>query len=278
MKSRVFLSYASADEHFAHMIRDALLRANISTVVDPFSLSAGDSISASISKAIAASDFMIILVSPDALKSQWMMREMETLTSLEWQQRAITVIPVKVRPCVVPQYLSRWHALDLTRSLPRGLERLVGMVRLAPSIDLSRLGGQEFEHLVYELLRAYGFRKIRHGDTWQHRAFDFIAEYHGKDPFGRESTEQWVIEAKASRNRTDISALKEFIGSFSYRHERHTALFVTATQLTSAAKEWIASLQKQSAPRLLVLEGTDIVRLLLGKPKVAEKFFPPEGI
>jgi len=174
--------------------------------------------------------------------------------------------------------LSRWHALDLTRSPPRGLERLVDMVRLAPSIDLARLGGSEFEHLVYDLLWAYGFRKIRHGDTLQDRGFDFIAEYRGKDPFGRDTTEQWVIEAKASRNRTDISALKEFIGSFSYRIERHTALFVTATQLTSAAKEWIASLQKQNAPRLLVLEGTDIVRLLLGKPKVAEKFFPPEGI
>lgn len=278
MKSRVFLSYSSADEQFAHMIRDTLLHANIKTVVDPFRLDAGDSISSVISKAIAASDFMIILVSPDALRSQWMMREMETLTSLEWQQRAITVIPVKVRPCVVPQYLSRWRALDLTRSLPKGLERLVSMVRLAPNIDLARLRGAEFERLVFELLRAYGFRKIRHRDTWQDKGFDFIAEYKGKDPFGRETKEQWIIEAKASRNRTDISALKEFIGSFSYRQERRTALFVTATQLTTAAKEWIESIQKQNAPRLLVLEGTDIVRLLLGKPKVAEKFFPHEEV
>lgn len=201
------------------------------------------------------------------------MREMEALTSLEWQQRAITVIPVKVCPCVVPLYLSRWNALDLTRSLERGLERLVRMVRLAPAIDLARLNGSEFEQLVYELLRAYGFHKIRHGETWQDTGIDFIAEYKGKDPFGRDTTEHWIISAKASRNRTDISALKEFIGSFSYRHERHTALFVTATQLTSAAKEWIGSLQKQRGPRLLVLEGTDIVRLLLGKSRVAEKFF-----
>lgn len=277
MKSKIFLSYASPDEQYAQMIRDALTRHNLLTIVDPFSLSAGDSIFGSITKAIAASDFMIILVSPDALKSDWMLREMETLTALEWQQRAITVIPVKVRPCVVPQYLSRWHALDLTRSLQRGLDRLVSMVRLAPNIDLAQLDGKKFENLVYELLKAYGFRKIRQGDTWQDRGFDFIAEYAGKDPFGRERTEQWIVEAKASHNQTDISALKHFIGSFSYRTESHTALFVTATQLTSAAKEWIASLHKQGAPPLLVLEGTDIVRLLLNKPKVAQKFFPTEG-
>jgi hypothetical protein len=278
MKSRVFISYTSADVHFAHSIQDAILRTPGATVIDLFNLSAEDSISASISNAIAASDFMIILVSPDALHAQWMIHEMETLTSIEWQQRAITVIPVKVRPCVVPQYLSRWPALDLTRSFERGLEQLVAMVQLAPAIDLSRLNGFEFENLIYELLRAYRFRKIRHGATLQDRRFDFIAEYQRKDPFGRNTTEQWVIEAKASRNRTDISTLNDFIGSFSYRRERHTALFVTATQLTSAAKEWIESLQKENAPRLIVLEGTDIVRLLLEKPKVAEKFFPREGI
>ena len=278
MKSRVYLSYASEDEQFAIMIRDALYHANISTVIDAFRLSAQDSLAASISKAIAAYDFIIILVSPDTLKSQWMMHEMEALASLEWQQRAIIVLPVKVRPCIVPQYLSRWHALDLTRSPHRSLERLVNMVRLAPSIDLSRLGGHEFEDLIYELLRTYGFRKIRSGDMWNDKGFDFVVEYKGKDPFGRESIEQWVIQVKASRNRTDISALKGFISSFSYRHERYTALFVTATQLTSAAKEWIASFQKRNAPRLLVLEGTDIVRLLLEKPKVAEKFFPLEGV
>lgn len=277
MKSRVFISYAAPDEHYARMIRDALSRDNVSTFVDQFSLSIGDSINSAIGKAIAASDFMIILVSPDALASEWMRREMETLTSLDWQQRAITVIPVKVRPCVVPQYLSRWHALDLTRSPPRGIERLVAMVRVAPAIDLARLDGRRFEHLVYELLKAYGFRKIRSGESWQDRGFDFVAEYTGKDPFGRDTTEQWLVEAKVSRNQTDISALRHFIGSISYRSERNTGLFVTATQLTSAAREWIASLQKQGAPRLLVLEGTDIVRLLLSKPKVAEKFFPVEG-
>ena len=277
MKSKVFISYASPDEHFARMIRNALSRDNVSTVVDQFSLSIGDSISNAISTAIAASDFMIILVSPDALASEWMMREMETLTSLDWQQRAITVIPVKVRPCIVPQYLSRWHTLDLTQSLSRGIERLVAMIRVAPAIDLACLDGKRFENLVYELLKAYKFRKIRSGESWQDCGFDFVAEYTGKDPFGRTTIEQWIVEAKVSRNQTDISALRQFIGSISYRQERNTALFVTATQLTSAAKEWIESLHKQVEPRLIVLEGTDIVRLLLSKPKVAEKFFPVEG-
>lgn len=278
MKPKIFLSYTHKDEYFVRLIRDAFLHANMSTAMDLFSFSEGDSISVSISNAIAASDFMIILISPEALKSQWMMREMETLTSLEWQQRAITVIPVKVRPCVVPKYLSQLHALDLTRSLPKGIERLVNMVRLAPSIDLLNLRGHDFEYLVHELLRAYGFRKIRRTDSWQDRGFDFVAEYHGKDPFGRLTIEQWVIEAKATRNRTDISALKEFIGSFSYRNEHQTALFVTTTQLTSAAKEWITALQKKNFQRLLILEGTDITRLLLGKPKVAKKFFLEEAI
>lgn len=277
MKSRVFLSYSIADEHFARQIRDAFESANLPVAVNPFGLSPEDSISNSISKAIAASDFMILLVSPDALRSQWMMRELEALTSREWQQRAITVIPVKVQPCVVPQYLSRWHVLDLTRSMHRGLERLVNMVRVAPRIDLSHLTPSEFEGLVYQLLRAYGFRKIKHEFASHDRGFDFMAEYTTKDPFGRNTTEQWIIEAKASRNKTDISALQAFIGFSSWRQERLSALFVTATQLTSAAKEWISSLQKQNAPRLIVLEGTDINRLLLGRPKVAERFFPEEG-
>jgi hypothetical protein len=276
MKSRVFLSYSLADQPFAHQIQAALASANVRVAIEPFGLSPGDSISESIGKAVAASDFMILLISPDSLKSDWMLREVEALTSGEWQQRAITIIPVKVRACVVPKYLSQWHVIDLSRSLDRGLERLVNVVRIAPYIDLSRLGGVDFERLVYELLRAYGFRRIKHVYGSQDRGFDFLAELHAKDPFDRETTEQWTIQVKSSRNKTDISALQEFFGSSSWRPEKPNALFVTATQLTSAAKEWISSMPKHNVPRLIILEGTDITRLLLGKPKVAERFFPTD--
>jgi hypothetical protein len=276
MKPRVFLSYSIADARFAHQIQGALVRANVRVAIEPFGLSPRDSISESISKAVAASDFLILLISPDSLKSDWMTHEVEALASGEWQQRAITVIPVKIRPCVVPKYLAQWHVIDLSRSLDRGLERLVNVVRIAPHIDLSKLRGEEFVRLVYELLRAYGFRRIKHAYGAPDRGFDFMAELHAKDPFGRETTEQWTIQVKSSRNKTDISALKEFFGFSSWRPEKPNALFVTATQLTSAAKEWISSMPKHNVPRLIILEGTDITRLLLGKPKVAERFFPAD--
>src|SRR5688500_12625133 len=129
MKPRVFLGYSIADERFAHQIQDALVRANVRVAVEPFGLSPRDSISESISKTVAASDFLILLISPESLKTEWMTHEVEALASGEWQQRAITVIPVKVRPGIVPKYLAQWHVIDLSRSLDRGLERLVNVVR-----------------------------------------------------------------------------------------------------------------------------------------------------
>jgi len=274
MKARIFLGYSTADESFAREIQRALVKANVRVAVQPFELSHGDSISDSISKAITTSEFVILLISPDSLRSDWMMREVESLTSREWQQRAITVIPVKIRPCVVPKYLSEWHVIDLSRSFERGLDRLVNVMRIAPNIDISRLGEAEFERLVYELLRAYGFRKIKHSFSAHDRGVDFMGEFHARDPFGRDIAEQWVIQIKTSRNKTDIHALQEFISFSSWRSEQPNALFITTTQLTSAAKEWIATFPKHNVRRLIILEGTDINRLLLGKPKVAEKFFP----
>jgi hypothetical protein len=279
-RTKVFLSHAHEDAEVADRIGQALQEAGVSAFYHQLGLSPGDSINRAISSELSASDFVVLLLSPAALQSSWMMEEVETLARSEWRQRAISLIPVKIRPCRIPDFLYKWSIIDATRSFSRGMEKLVQVLRVAPYIDLYYLKPPQFEELVIALLKAYGFRKVKRASFMDEYAFDIVAEYRTKDPFGRSEVQEWLIEVKyhAGKIKTDISALREFLGAIALRKERAQALFVTASQLTSAAREWIESLDKRNAPPLTVLEGTDVIRLLLAKPRVANKFFGlPEG-
>jgi len=272
-RTKVFLSYAHEDSEQAEKMRLALQNEGVSAFHDRLGLLPGDSISSKISSELSAADFIVLLLSPAAIRSSWMMEELESLARFEWRQRAITLIPVKIRPCRTPEFLSKGQVIDATRSFTKGIERLVNVLHIAPEIDLNTLTPPKFEELVIELLKAHGFRKVKRASFINDYAFDIVAEYKTKDPFGRPITQEWLVEIKAFSRKTDIGALRSFLGSIALRKERSQALFITSSQLTSAAREWIQSLDRIGAPPLTVLEGTDIIRLLLAKPTVANKFF-----
>ena len=277
-KTKVFLSHAHEDADVANRIRQALQEAGVSAFYDQLDLSPGDSINRAISAELSASDFVVLLLSPAALQSSWLMEEVESLARSEWKQRAISLILVKIRPCRIPDFLYKWSIIDATRSFSRGMEKLVQVLRVAPYIDLYYLKPPQFEELVMALLKAYGFRRFKRAPFMDEYAFDIVAEYRTKDPFGRSEVQEWLVEIKSHAGKTDISTLREFLGAIALRKERTQALFVTASQLTSAAREWIESLEKRTTLPLTVLEGTDVIRLLLAKPEVANKFFGlPEG-
>jgi hypothetical protein len=272
-KPKVFLSYHREDADVADRLRSAMQNAGMSAFVEQFSLSPQDSIGKALSSGISASDFIVVLLSPAALHSSWMVEELKSLTSSEWRQRAISLILVKIRPCQIPEFLSGWVTIDATRSFPKGIEKLVELLCTATKINLYQLGPHQFEDLVIDLLKAYGFRNVKRAPFIHESGIDIFTEYRTKDPFGRPQVQDWVVEVKSHTQKTDISSLREFLGAISLRKERIHALFVTSSQLTSAAREWIEGLDKKGAPPLTVLEGTNVIGLLLEKPKVIQKYF-----
>ena len=268
-----FISYSHHDAAIADRIARQLTEANIRIFQDKISLEQGASISKAIRSELAASDYLILLLSPDAIQSHWLMHELEYAIEKDWRERAITVIPVKIRPCKVPTYIASWSLIDATRNLDSAINMLIEILRVAPNVSFDRFSPSEFEKFIYDFLKEFKFRKIQPARGFQDYDYDFIAIYDDKDPFGRKESVEWLIEVKVHRNRTDLSSLHSFAGTLSLKGESARGLFITSSQLTSSAREWLEQTQRTGGPKISVLEGTELRRLVLFKKRLINKYF-----
>ncbi len=274
-QARVFLSYSVSDRLYAELIFEELQSSSTPVFIDRVNLGQGEQLLSAMRSQIAASDFLVLLLSPDALESAVVRRELEYALSTDLRQRSITVVPIKVKPCEVPAYMEQWTVLDATRDLNRGIKRLSQLLKAAPKVQLDSLSPQRFEELVGELLRSYGFRNVETARPSMDFGYDFSAQSVQHDPFGRPEVVEWIIQVKSSRLQTDTSTLRAFLGALSLRNER--GLFVTSSQLTSPAKSWLDYATKPGAPRISFLEGTDVRRLVMAKPRLIKSFFGGKG-
>lgn len=110
---QIFLSYASADRDVAQKIAEKLRQSNLRVWFDAYKLQAGDSLTARIQDAIMAGDYLVVLLSPDSVRSQWMKRELNASLSLELQSRTITILPVLIADGEIPSALAEIRHIDL---------------------------------------------------------------------------------------------------------------------------------------------------------------------
>ena len=94
--SQVFLSYDSTDREFAAEVSSRLSEEGIAVFDPADEIYPGDNGPLKIGKALQKCDAMIVLLSPDAMKSEWVRQEIDfALGSLNYKNR---LFPVLVRP------------------------------------------------------------------------------------------------------------------------------------------------------------------------------------
>lgn len=234
----------------------------------------GEEIAGALRGHLAASDYILLLLSPEALSSQWVQYELEYAVEKDWHQRAINVIPIKVKPCKIPSYLDSSIVIDATRDFDKGARRVAELLKNTPLVQFERMNGLDFERFVIDFLKAYGFKNITRPRSHGGSQYDFVARSRQKDPFGRSSTVEWIIEIKAFRHISDVGFLQHFLGAVSFRGAQ--GLYITTGQLTTPAKQLLEESEHFKGPKIAVLEGTDIRRLTLAKPRLVNKFFASE--
>ena len=272
-RPKIFISYSRQDIEVANIILDRLHQANFKPLNTPIESNSIDSIKTTIRNQIYSSDYFIILISQSALKSEWVKFEMEQVVSKEWSQREIIVLPIKIEPCNMPEYLKEFQWLDMSKNFELGMKKMIVQLEMALKFDLRKLNENNFENLIFDLLKAYGFKERKmhlFRDEWE---YDLIAHFPRKDPFGRIENETWIIEIKAEKYKTELRSLNNFIASLIAFKEPVRGLFITSGQLTSDAKAWLDQEMSMRKVAISVLEGTDIKRLLLKKKKVSAKYF-----
>ena len=187
MTKQVFISYAREDKAFATQLEADLEASGLEAWLD-IEIIGGDSWRNAIGDAIAASDAMVLCLSPASIASRWVQREIFLAQTLHKQ-----IVPLMLEPCfeLMPQSEeTRWVLNELQiimfadryeRALPQLLKALAvdakthALRQLFPTSDSA-----EFRGFVEALVRqAERFVLIGTGLTILHR-----------DPFAKEVIER----------------------------------------------------------------------------------------
>lgn len=129
---KVFISYSGADEKLADQLRSALTKHEIE-VWDPASqIAPGENWGLKYGKALENSDAVVVLLSPDSVKSDWVRHEIEF--ALSAQQFRDRLIPVVVRPTdEIPWILRRMKVIKATKDIEETARRIANALRKAPA-------------------------------------------------------------------------------------------------------------------------------------------------
>jgi hypothetical protein len=271
---QVLLSYASADKEIAQKIVAELRHEGIRVWFDTYELQPADSIAEAIERAISASDYLVVLLSPHSVNSVWVQKELGAALSRDLAARDITLLPVLIADCEIPPPLAYYQYLDLRTDFEEGVSRLVKQIDVAPEIDFSELDWKAFENLVVDLLTELGFRNIEREWAVSNLRVDLKAHYSYPDPFGVQVTDTWLVEIKFYRQgRADLKSIHQLVGYMSSLPARSKGLLITNGQLTSAARDWLKSAEANSRVDIRVVDGTELKRLLLQNRNLIKKYF-----
>jgi hypothetical protein len=110
-----FISYAHEDQEFVLALVDRLEAQGLDVRYDAVVLRIGDSLIRTLSAVIAEDDFLIAVVSPDSLASEWCQQELAFARTQGIDQRRVKVLPIKFRGAPMPPMLGDAYYGDADR-------------------------------------------------------------------------------------------------------------------------------------------------------------------
>lgn len=271
---RLFISYASADKAVARRIATQLKARGAFVWFDEFELNVGDSLRSKIEHGLSSSDYLVVLLSRNAVESSWVQSELSAALSVELTTRDITILPLLVEDCDIPVLLRSRLYLDLRHDFDAGIDRLAKQLGLASDIDFAQLEWGDFENLIVDLLEKRGFTKIERDVRIDGMQIDVRACFEQNDPFGVQFEETWLVEIKLYKNeRPTAKSIAELAHRLASLSQVSKGLIVTNSHLTSAAKEMLNSLREKQRIELRVIDGTELRRLILANSDLIENYF-----
>lgn len=121
--SHVFLSYSRSDRSLADRVREDLIAKGVDVWSDR-NLGLGGSWLTEISAAIDGAQALVVLATPDALASQWVMREVDAARALG--RRIVPVLAGATRFGDLPAILAGINGVDLADGYEESIEALAG--------------------------------------------------------------------------------------------------------------------------------------------------------
>lgn len=127
--SGVFLSHSSLDKSFVSRLAVDLAGRGIPVWFDSWELETGDKLHDRIFSGLDESTLVILALSPNAIASPWVKKELNAVLTKEDRIHRKILIPVKISPCEAPLSIADRVYADFTAGYLRGLESLEHVLR-----------------------------------------------------------------------------------------------------------------------------------------------------
>ena len=128
MMRTVFISYSSTDKEFVDRLSSDLKILGLGVWLDRWEIKVGDSIISKVNDGLARNDYLIVVLSPDSINSNWVRKEVFSILMSEINSGKVKILPVLYKQCEVPILLLDKKYADFSISYDKGLEELAQSV------------------------------------------------------------------------------------------------------------------------------------------------------
>jgi hypothetical protein len=185
----LFLSHSSPDKPFVRWLADTLRYQGARVWVDESEIKVGESLIDKIAVGIDKCDYLVAIVTPNSVQSEWVRRELNIALTQEIKGRRVKVIPLIIGQCNIPLFLLDKKYIDFRNPEYPDLDSLRSLLD-----DLGLIGrdgsAKFFAKFIaydcYDQNDGYDVNVIQHFrppvmEKILRRLWFFRAEVHGMD-------------------------------------------------------------------------------------------------
>jgi hypothetical protein len=123
--AKVFLSHSSKNKDFVRKLDVDLQEAGHETWLDVTQIRVGECIVSKINDGLSAADYAAVVLSKDAVQSQWFEREWIAKYWREIEKNSVQVLPVLIEDCEIPELIRSKKYADFRTDYGYGLSQLL---------------------------------------------------------------------------------------------------------------------------------------------------------
>lgn len=140
----IFLSHTHIDKPFVEKLAGRLNKLGVKTWFDKWEIKVGESITWKIEEGIKTNEFLGIVLSPEALKSEWVKSELDAAWFKQMETKKIVVLPIYHRDCEIPLLLRARKYADFRTGFEDGLSVLAGALGIKDTAIISMENWRRF--------------------------------------------------------------------------------------------------------------------------------------
>jgi hypothetical protein len=134
---RIYVSYSHRDKPIVDHIVARLKEDGHDIWIDSLKLRPGDNIQRRIEEGLAQADALIVVISENSFRSQWIQHEFTSMALQQISKQERRIIPVRIDNSAVPSYLADIVYLDLSHDFEAGLDKLSDALRDATPASIA---------------------------------------------------------------------------------------------------------------------------------------------